>query len=51
MQTFPKSPFWCGGDNDMITRVIYNLLENATKFAREDDLYLGGHHTIDGKAG
>ena len=30
------------GDNDMITQVIYNLLENATKFARSGSaLYLG----------
>ncbi len=30
------------GDNDFITQVIYNLLENAAKFARADStLYLG----------
>lgn len=30
------------GDNDLITQVIYNLLENATKFARPGSaLYLG----------
>ena len=30
------------GDNDLITQVIYNLLENATKFARVGStLYLG----------
>ena len=30
------------GDNDLITQVIYNLLENATKFARSGStLYLG----------
>ena len=30
------------GDNDLITQVIYNLLENATKFARKGStLYLG----------
>ena len=30
------------GDNDLITQVIYNLLENATKFAApESTLYLG----------
>ena len=30
------------GDNDLITQVVYNLLENATKFARADStLYLG----------
>ena len=30
------------GDNDLITQVVYNLLENATKFARAGStLYLG----------
>jgi signal transduction histidine kinase len=30
------------GDNDLITQVVYNLLENATKFATpESTLYLG----------
>ena len=38
------------GDNDLITQVIYNLLENATKFAREgSSLYLGVT-TSNGKA-
>lgn len=38
------------GDNDLITQVIYNLLENATKFAREgSSLYLGVT-TLNGKA-
>ena len=32
----------CLGDNDLITQVIYNLLENAAKFARKGSaLYLG----------
>ena len=30
------------GDNELITQVVYNLLENATKFAAEKStLYLG----------
>ena len=38
------------GDKDMITQVIYNLLENATKFAREGSTLYLGVTTIDGKA-
>ena len=46
----PEEPILVLGDNDMITQVIYNLLENATKFARPvSTLYLGVT-TIDGKA-
>ena len=46
----PDEPILVLGDNDMITQVIYNLLENAAKFAREGStLYLGVTH-IDGKA-
>ncbi|MBR3641263.1 MAG: HAMP domain-containing histidine kinase, partial [Oscillibacter sp.] len=38
----PEEPILVLGDNDMITQVIYNLLENATKFARKGStLYLG----------
>ena len=38
----PEEPILVLGDNDMITQVIYNLLENAAKFARKDStLYLG----------
>ena len=38
----PEEPILVRGDNDMITQVIYNLLENATKFARKGTtLYLG----------
>ena len=29
----PDEPVWVLGDPDLITQVIYNLLENATKFA------------------
>ena len=46
----PEEPILVKGDNDMITQVIYNLLENAAKFARAgSDLYLEVH-TADGKA-
>lgn len=38
----PEDPILVLGDHDMITQVIYNLLENATKFAKEGSaLYLG----------
>lgn len=38
----PDEPILVRGDNDMITQVVYNLLENATKFARDGStLYLG----------
>ncbi len=38
----PETPLLVKGDNDMITQVIYNLLENAAKFARPGStLYLG----------
>ena len=38
----PEEPILVRGDNDMITQVIYNLLENAAKFARKETaLYLG----------
>ena len=38
----PDDPVPVLGDNDLITQVIYNLLENAAKFAAPDsDLYLG----------
>ena len=38
----PEEPILVLGDNDMITQVIYNLLENAAKFAyRGSTLYLG----------
>ena len=31
----PDSGIMVLGDNDLITQVIYNLLENAAKFARK----------------
>ena len=38
----PDAPILVWGDNDMITQVIYNLLENAAKFATAgSSLYLG----------
>ncbi len=38
----PDDSVMVQGDNDLITQVIYNLLENATKFAAPDStLYLG----------
>ena len=38
----PEEPILVRGDNDMITQVIYNLLENAAKFATPGStLYLG----------
>ena len=38
----PEEPILVLGDNDMITQVIYNLLENAAKFAApQSKLYLG----------
>ena len=46
----PEEPILVRGDNDMITQVIYNLLENATKFAREGTTLYLGVTTIDGKA-
>ena len=38
----PDEPILARGDFDMITQVIYNLLENAVKFAKQGSvLYLG----------
>ncbi len=46
----PEEPILVLGDNDMITQVIYNLLENAAKFAREKSTLYLGVANIDGKA-
>ena len=46
----PEEPILVLGDNDMITQVIYNLLENATKFAREGSTLYLGVMTLDRKA-
>ena len=38
----PEDPVMVLGDNDLITQVVYNLLENAAKFAsRGSTLFLG----------
>ena len=46
----PDDPTMVQGDRDLITQVIYNLLENATKFAREGSTLYLGVTNIDGKA-
>ena len=46
----PEEPILVLGDNDMITQVIYNLLENAAKFATAGSTLYLGVTTIDGKA-
>ena len=38
----PEDPVMVLGDNDLLTQVVYNLLENAAKFASPNStLYLG----------
>ena len=46
----PEEPILVLGDNDLITQVIYNLLENAAKFGRPGTTLYLGVATIDGKA-
>lgn len=46
----PDTPILVAGDNDMITQVIYNLLENAAKFARPGSILYLGVIRLDGKA-
>ena len=46
----PDDPILVLGDNDMITQVLYNLLENAAKFAREGSTLYLGVTMMDGKA-
>lgn len=46
----PEEPILVLGDNDMITQVIYNLLENAAKFGRPGSTLYLGVVLIDGKA-
>ncbi len=46
----PEEPILVLGDNDMITQVIYNLLENAAKFGRKGSTLYLGVTPIDGKA-
>ena len=44
----PEDSVMVRGDNDLITQVIYNLLENAAKFASPSStLYLGLHRQED----
>ena len=44
----PDEPILVLGDNDLITQVIYNLLENATKFARQGSTLPGREGPGDG---
>ena len=46
----PEEPVMVEGVNDLITQVIYNLLENAAKFAREGSTLYLGVAMMDGKA-
>ena len=46
----PEEPILVLGDNDMITQVIYNLLENAAKFATAGTTLYLGVSLLDGKA-
>ncbi len=46
----PDEPILVLGYNDMITQVLYNLLENAAKFAREGSTLYLGVAMMDGKA-
>ena len=46
----PEEPILVLGDNDMITQVIYNLLENAAKFATAGSTLYLGVSLLDGKA-
>ncbi len=46
----PEESILVRGDNDMITQVIYNLLENAAKFATPGSTLYLGVTTLDGKA-
>ncbi len=46
----PEEPILVLGDKDLITQVIYNLLENAAKFALAGSTLYLGVATIDGKA-
>ena len=46
----PDEPVWVLGDPDLITQVIYNLLENAAKFAPQGSTLKLGLGTSNGKA-
>jgi len=45
----PEEPILVRGDNDMITQVLYNLLENAAKFARKGTALYFGVEPVDSK--
>ena len=46
----PEGPILVLGDNDLITQVLYNLLENAAKFATPGSTLYFGVAMLDGKA-
>ena len=46
----PDEPVWVLGDPDLITQVIYNLIENATKFAPKGSTLQLALGTRNGKA-
>ena len=46
----PEGPILVLGDNDLITQVLYNLLENAAKFATPGSTLYFGVALLDGKA-
>ena len=46
----PEEPILVLGDKDLITQVIYNLLDNAAKFATPGTTLYLGVATLDGKA-
>ena len=46
----PEESILVRGDNNMITQVIYDMLENAAKFAREGSTLYLGIAVMDGKA-
>ena len=46
----PEESILVRGDNDMITQVIYNLLENAAKFGRKGTALYLGVSSSEGKA-
>ena len=46
----PDESLLVRGDSDMLTQVIYNLLENAAKFAQEESTLYIGVCACEGKA-
>ena len=47
----PDEPILVLGDKDLITQVIYNLLDNAAKFATPGTKLYLGVTPLDGKPG